>query len=147
MNRTILIISTLLIISCIDKNPATEFSLSGTTNGLPDGTILYLGDLDSTTIENSSFNFRTQLSASPIKVRLHTGDNSQYRFLWLENKSMHIDASATDLRHAIVTGSDTENLSQSLHNEIDSLPREARLQKEIEFVRNNPSSIVSANIL
>ncbi|WP_373516278.1 hypothetical protein [Pricia sp.] len=68
-------------------------------------------------------------------------------FLWLENNPMNFDGSKTDFGNATVTGSESENQSQTLHKGIDSLPREERLKKEVESVNKYPSSIVSANIL
>jgi peroxiredoxin len=52
-----------------------------------------------------------------------------------------------DFRNADVTGSATENLCQSLYKGIDTLPRQERRKLEMEFVYNNPNSIVSASIL
>jgi len=60
---------------------------------------------------------------------------------------MNFDGSKTDFRSAIVTGSETENLSQSLFQGIDTLSREDRAKKEMDFVDMNPRSIVSAHIL
>ena len=152
MNKLIFGLITLLVISCAE-NPKSEFSFRGTTNGIKNGTILYLENtserniIDSTTVENNSFVFETKLSKSPLQVVLRTKDHSHYRFLWLENNPMSFDGSKTDFRNANVTGSESENLSQTLHNGMDSLSGEERTKKEIEFVNNNPNSIVSANVL
>lgn len=143
---------TLLIFSCNEK-PKEEFSFGGMTNGIENGTVLYLDNIsdknliDSTTVQNDSFFFKTKLPDSPLQVVLRTKDLSHYRFLWLENNPMSFDQSKTDFRNAKVTGSETENLSQTLHNGLDSLSREKQMEKEMEFVNDNPNSIVSANIL
>ncbi len=94
-----------------------------------------------------SFIFKTKLSESPLQVILRTKDYSYYRFLWLENNSMKFDGAKTDFSNAIVTGSYEENLSQALSKETNSLPRDERIKKEIEFVNKNPNSIHSAYIL
>jgi peroxiredoxin len=150
MKRIIFGIITLLTISCNEKSQ-TEFSLSGKTNGIENGTTLYLdiknNTIDSTKIENNSFVFQTKLSNSPLQVIIRTKDFSQYRFLWAENKPMTFDATKTDFRNAKVTGSETENLSFSLSQKIDTLPRNKIQKLEIEFVKNNPNSIVSASML
>lgn len=152
MKKLIFGIITLLIISCNEK-PKEEFSLIGTTNGIENGTFLYLDKvsgekiIDSIKVENNSFSFQTKLSKTPLRVVLRTKDFSHYRFLWLENNQMQFDGTETDFRHANVTGSISEKLSQSLSREIDTLPRNEGLIKEMEFVKNNPKSIVSANIL
>ena len=152
MRKLIFGIITLLIISCKEKRKE-QFSLIGTTNGIENGTYLYLDKISdekiiySVKVENNSFGFQTKLSQTPLKVVLRTKDFSHYRFLWLENNQMEFDGSESDFRNAIVTGSITENLSQSLSREIDTLPRNERLKREMEFVKNNPKSVVSANIL
>ena len=152
MKKLIFGIVTLLIISCNEK-PKEQFSLIGTTNGIENGTYLYLDKIsdekiiDSVKVENNSFSFQTKLSQTPLQVVLRTKDFSHYRFLWLENNKMEFEGTETDFRNANVTGSKSENLSQSLSKETDTLPRNERLKKEMEFVKNNPKSIVSANIL
>ena len=150
MKRIIFGIITLLVISCNEK-PQMEFSLNGTTSGIGNGTTLYLdvenNTIDSTKIENNAFVFKSKLSSSPLQVIIRTKDFSQYRFLWVENKPMTFDATKTDFRNAQITGSETENLSFSLSQKIDTLPREEAQKLEIEFVKNNPNSIVSASIL
>ncbi len=150
MKKIIFGIITLLVISCSEK-PNVEFSLIGTTNNLDDGTVLYLDNkvilIDSVIVENNSFHFNTKLPKSPLQVVLRTKDFSQYRFLWLENNPMTFNATQSGFRNAIVTGSNEENLSQALSKETDTLSRDERLKKDIEFVNKNPNSIHSAYIL
>lgn len=150
MKKILLGLITLLILSC-HENKETEFSLQGTTNGIENGTILYLDienkTIDSTKIENNKFVFNSKLPHSPIQVIVRKQDFSQYRFLWVENNPMTFDASKTDFRNAKVTGSESENLSFSLSQKTDTLPNAERQILEIEFVKNNPNSIVSASML
>ncbi|SHG28615.1 TlpA disulfide reductase family protein [Flagellimonas flava] len=150
MKKIIFWIITLLIISCSEK-VKPEFSLNGTTNGFEDGTTIYLAVgnnvIDSTSVQNNSFVFKTKLSNYPAQVILRTSDFSQYRFLWVEDNPMTFDATKTDFRNATVSGSAPEKLSYKLFQEIDSLPRQERTEKEKEFVRDNPNSVVSAYIL
>jgi thiol-disulfide isomerase/thioredoxin len=140
----------LLVISCNEKKE-TEFSLNGTTNGIENGTILYLDignkTIDSTKIENNTFVFNSNLPNSPLQIIIRKKDYSQFRFLWAENKPMTFDATKTDFKNAMVTGSESEILSFSLHQKIDTLPRAEWQKSEIEFVKNNPNSIVSASML
>lgn len=125
--------------------------ICNTITGIENGTTIYLDNdnniIDSTKIENNSFVFNSKLSKSPLQVVLRTKDFSHYRFLWVENKPMTFDATKTDFRNAKVTGSQTENLSFNHHQKIDTLPRNERQKLEIEFVKNNPISIVSASML
>jgi len=143
----------LLFISCNEK-PKEEFSLKGITNGMENGTVLYLDDnssennlIDSAIVNNNSFNFQTKLLKTPLQVALRTKTYSHYRFFWLENNPMKFDGTQTDFRNANVTGSKSENLIHNLHKEIDSLSREEQINKTIKFVKNNPNSIVSAYTL
>ncbi|MCF2876484.1 MULTISPECIES: AhpC/TSA family protein [unclassified Tenacibaculum] len=150
MRKLIFGIVTLIAISCVEK-PKKEFSLKGTTNGMEEGTILYMENnndlIDSTKIQNNSFTFNTKLPKAPFQVVLRTKNFSHYRFLWLENNPMTFNATQTDFSNAIVTGSNEENLSQTLKKETDSLSREESLIKNFEFVDKNPNSINSAYIL
>lgn len=153
MKKTILGILILLVISSCNEKQTTEFSLSGEVNGIENGIFLYLETpsdrkvIDSAKVENGSFIFNTKLSKAPLQVLLRTRRFSHYRFLWLENKSMNFDATQTDFRDAIVTGSDEENLSQIFRKETDSLSEDEQLEGAKEFVNKYPNSIHSAYIL
>lgn len=135
MRKTIFGILMLLFISCNQKSD-TEFSMTGKTNGIENGTMIYLDNadsqnidlIDSTRVENNSFVFNTKLSNSPLQVALWT-DDEHYRFLWLENNKMTFDASKSNFENAKVTGSDIENLAQSLRKELENLT-EKKQRKE-----------------
>jgi len=152
MKKIIFVLLTLTLICCKEE-PKPEFSLIGITNGIDNGTVVYLHSIleneliDSTRVENDSFSFQTKLSKTPLEVDLYTKDNSHWRSLWLENNPMTFDGINTDFENAIVTGSKTEDLSQTLYRNIDSLPRNEMLKLEMEFVKNNPNSIISASLL
>jgi peroxiredoxin len=142
----------LLAFSCND-NSKIGFSLTGTTSGIDNGTILYLENalnnksLDSTILENNAFHFRTQLPESPLQVILRTKDYSHYRYLWLENNSMTFDGTKGDFKKANVDGSESENLQENLNKLADTLSKDEQRKLEMEFVNNNPNSIVSAKII
>ena len=152
MYKTIFGLIILLSISC-KENPKSEFSLTGNTNGLVNGTILYLDNtlanklIDSAVVEDNYFKFQTQLSETPLQVVLRTKDYSHYRFLWLENYPMTFDGTKLNFRNASVRGSDSENLSQTLQNQIDTLSGTERQKLEMDFVRKFPNSVVSAYML
>lgn len=142
----------LLLMSC-KETAKLEFSMKGTTNGIDNGTILYLKNvlngnrIDSTIVNNDSFLFKPKQIESPLLVVLETKDGSLYRVIWLENNQMTFDGTRTTFDKAIVTGSESDILIQSLIKEVGSLPRDERREKEIEFVKNNPNSRVSAHVL
>jgi hypothetical protein len=152
MRKTVFVLIILLSISC-KENSKVKFSLNGNTIGVEDGTILYLENafvnehIDSTVVENNHFKFQTKLSHIPLYVLLRTKDNHHYRYLWLENKPMTFDGTKTDFIGASVTGSESENLYQTLSKQVSTLHGSERQKLELEFVKNNPSSIVSAKIL
>ena len=152
MKRILFTLLSILGVSCTQK-PAPVFSLSGTTNGIENGTMLYLynsvtkENIDSTYVINNAFTFNTPLPESPLRAILKTKDYSHYRFLWLENQPMTLDAGETDFRRAEVTGSQPEELSQRLSRELDTLSEGEVQKKEIAFVKDHPNSIVSANML
>jgi peroxiredoxin len=150
MKRIIIGIITLITISCNEK-PPVEFSLKGMTNGFENEDIIYLDfnnkTIDSTKVINNTFEFKTKLTSSPINLWIHNKDFSNYRSFWAENKPMIFDATETDFRNAKITGSESENLRFNLYQKIDSLPRNERQKMEMEFVKENPNSIVSASML
>ncbi|MCP9198854.1 AhpC/TSA family protein [Gramella sp. GC03-9] len=150
MKKLAFVLLLIFISSCKQEEPK-EFSLEGKTQGMKDGTVLYLDAddsiLDSAKIQNNSFSFSTALPESPTQVILRTKDFSEYRFLWLEDSSMTFDASGSDFRNALVSGSYEENLSQELNAKIDSLPRSKQLELTREFVKDHPESIHSSYIL
>lgn len=150
MKKIVFGIITLFVISC-NLKPKEEFSLTGKTAGIENGDIIYLEHnetvLDSTLVENSSFEFKTRLPNTPIEIWLYNKDFSNYRVFWAENKPMTFDATKADFINAKITGSESEELSFNLYQKIDTLPRNERRKMEMEFVKNNPNSIVSASML
>jgi peroxiredoxin len=152
MKKILYALIVLLSVAC-NHNQKTEFSLTGETNGIENGTILYLDNslanilIDSAVVENNKFKFQTKLSVTPLYVILRTGNGSHYRYFWLENKPMFFNGAKADFKHAIITGSETENLKQTLNKQVDTLHGSERQKLEREFVINNPVSIVSSQIL
>lgn len=154
MKEAIFGILMIMIVSCNEKIE-NGFSLTGKTNDIKDGTMIYLENadsqnidlIDSTRIENNSFVFKTKLSNSPLQVVIRTNNDSYYRFLWLENTYMTFDASQSDFENATVTGSKEEKLGQSLRKKLENLPEEVQRKKEIEFIKKHPKSIVSVETL
>jgi len=146
---------TLFLISC-NKNLEKKFTLSGETVVVDDGTVIYLENpitrnlIDSAIVENNHFYFEKKLLHTPLQVVLRTSyrSNSTVRRLWLENNPMTFDATKTDFRNALVTGSESENLSQGLYNQIDTLFTFEEMENaRTEFIKNYPNSPVSSDIL
>ncbi|KAB5484488.1 DUF4369 domain-containing protein [Flagellimonas hadalis] len=110
MKRTIFALLILTMVSC-GKKEKNEFSLVGRTNGIVNGTVLYMEDIltketiYSARVRSDSFRFGTKLPRTPVQVVLRTKDYSHYRNLWLENKAMTFGQSRSDFRKATVEGS------------------------------------------
>lgn len=150
MKKIILCCIAITLFSCSEK-PKTEFSLTGTTNEIKNGTKLYFefeeSLIDSAEVVDNTFNFQTKLIKSPMQVVLRTKDYSQYRFIWLENNPMEFDAAETSFKKAKIAGSNTQKISHRLKQKLDSVPRSERSKYRIEFVRSNPKSNYSAYLL
>lgn len=149
MKKSFLIGITFLILAC-SETPKKEFSLHGTTTGFEDDSYLYLsiGDvIDSTLVNDNQFSFSTKFYTYPAEALLRDKDYSNYRFLWLQNNSMTIDASNSSLKKAAVTGSETETQAQNFRISIDTLEWEEQLQKKMAFIEFNPNSIISPYLL
>lgn len=132
-----------------------DFSLSGKTSNIEDGTYLYFrdllngGDIDSALVKNNSFRFTTTLPEPTLYVMLFTKDKENFVELWLENNPMTFDASKTPFKEGIVTGSRNHSLFRKLHKERYSaqMTDEEKLKWEQEFIKNNSEALVSAYIL
>ncbi|WBX72257.1 TlpA disulfide reductase family protein [Tenacibaculum retecalamus] len=150
MNKIILALITLMIVSC-NKENKNQFSLKGKTKDIKNETVLYLDlgnkTIDSTLVIDNSFVFKTKLSDYPLQLILRTKNFSQFRPFWAGNNSMTFDAIETDFRNAKISGSEDENLSFNLSQKIDQLSYNESQKIEMAFVENNPNSIVSASML
>lgn len=158
MNKQLLRISILIFIaffiSCEQDKDKVKFTINGTTNNLEDGTELLLINtlndkvINSTIVSENKFSITGTLEESPTRTVLRTKNYSEYKFLWLENSEIEFNASNSNFRNAIISGSETEQLSQSLHKQTDTVAsREKKHQIEMEFIKNHPNSIISSYIL
>lgn len=150
--KKILFITTLsLFVSCKTTNK-NEFTLEGETNSIPDKHWLYLYHsdkqiiLDSTQVFNNLFKFNSQIDSLPIRVIIHDKNYKNYNFLWLDDYKMTLNASYHSFKEADVSG-DLNKLNKELSESLKGKSRKERLQIEQKFVRDNPNSVISANIL
>ncbi len=154
MKGLLLGLMAIFLISC-NESLETKFTLSGETINLNDGTFLYMINsitgqkIDSIQVEDNHFFFNTELPQAPIRVVLRTSYRSNNnRRLWLENNPMTFDATKTGFRNALVTGSESENLSQGLYRQIDTLFTFEEMENaRTEFIKSYPNSPVSSDIL
>lgn len=134
----------------------TDFSLTGKTAGIQDGTYLYFrdlvngGEIDSAMVRNNSFKFDTALPEPAMFTMLFTKDRSHFTEVWLEDNPMTFDASNGNFKEAKVTGSRNHILFKKLTEELweDYLETDPAIlkQRERDFIKNNPDAIVSAFI-
>jgi peroxiredoxin len=160
------------------------FSITGTVQGFPDGTELYLDDasgadmkaMDSTKISNGKFRFSGSISSAALHSIIRTYDFSDYKFFWLENNALTFKAEKGKFHYAAVAGSSAQNdeekleaLTDPYEQKIDSLNvvdkknlpepakeainkqfdslRAGELSTNVNFIKNNPASIVSVATL
>ncbi|MEL7120646.1 MAG: TlpA disulfide reductase family protein [Bacteroidota bacterium] len=155
--KIIFLILIAVFLSCEKQKNNSEYlsySLVGIVNNWPDGTNLYLLDLlsteivDSSIVENSSFAFNGYLHESPQKMALHKKDFSESKIIWIENGDMVLDAAKTSLRGGKMKGSRTQFEAEILFSQLDSLEDyEAEIEASMDFIAKFPNSRVSAEIL
>ena len=133
-----------------------EFSLTGKTAGIEDGTYLYFrdlvngGNIDSALVKNNKFRFTTDLPEPALWVMLFTKDRKYSTQLWLENNPMTFDASNADFKNPEVTGSRNHSLYEGRKEEVEKnahLSPEERQKNHHEFIKKHPDALVSAYLL
>lgn len=154
MIRRILILITtgfvFLMFAC-NRTPMQAFS--GKTIDLSDNTMIYLSKrlndeiIDSAQIANNSFNFDLKPLDHPMQVVLHTKDEKQRKTFWLDKGDVTYIQNTSDFRDVTILGSETETINQTHRNNYSGLGYEQRLEKNFEFINNNPNHILSAFIL
>ncbi|MXN92071.1 redoxin domain-containing protein [Flavobacterium sp. Sd200] len=130
-----------------------EFSLHGKTKDIPDGTVFLVGDflqdkiIDSVKVMNNSFILKTRLPDYPYSIYL-LRDSSTSKTVWAENTKMTFDATKSAFEDAVITGSATDALAIQLRDKQRVLKSyEEKVALEVEFIKNNPNSILSAHNL
>lgn len=134
-----------------------EFSLTGKTSGIDDGTYLYLrdlvngGELDSAIVSNNRFRFETELPEPKLYVMLHTRDRSLFRELWLNDVAMIIDATAGPFHEANVSGSRDQDIAKKMKEEVykdvRNISQEELKQRKQKFMNEYPDALASAYLL
>lgn len=146
-----------LTVACrnqMDSTNAGHFMLAGTTNQIPDGTILYLTEtlsnqvVDSMQVIKNKFQAEGHMAVSPTNYYLHTKDFSEYASLWIEAGHMTFDASATDFENAIITGSKTQSeVDHYFPRNTSDLSDEEVERMAIEFIQKHPDNRLSVSML
>ncbi len=148
-----LIILLTLTISCSHENKNEEgYTLNGRSINLKDGTKLELFDavslatIDSTIVKNGKFEIQGKLDVSSTIAHIMVREPYEYRWLWLENKSMVIDGTGTDFAKSKVTGSSIHDLAETIYAKMEA-DRDHEEIIAMNFISQNPNSIISAELL
>lgn len=147
----ILIIS--FILTSCNQEKKSEFSITGTTNQLKNGTILYLFDssigkiIDSTKVQNNKFKFTKNSQNYPLPAVLKNKDNSLYKTFWLENKPIIFNASNCNFENAEIIGSDSDIAYNNLYKAVDTLPRRESEKLLMNFIRTHSDNILGSFVL
>lgn len=149
-----LVLAIAIFITCAGfAQGKNEFSLSGKTKDIPDGTMLLLQDplqnifIDSVSVKNNSFVLTTKLADYPYLIILYK-DSSTAKMLWAEKTKMTFDATGAKFQEATITGSVTDSLVTQLRKRSRELKSyEEIVAVEREFITNNPNTIVSTHNL
>lgn len=151
--------SILMALACTKKlspDEATHFTIQGKINEMPDGTMLYLTEtlsnqvVDSIKVTGNTFKTEGDLVVSPTNFYLHTEDFSEYVSIWLEPGAMTFDASNSDFKHALITGSETQTEARDFLEAIASIEEDDMEKTErlaLEFIRTHPGNRLSASML
>lgn len=151
------LVVSLFLISCITYSSIgqndSKFSIYGKTKDISNGTTLLLQNpltnkfIDSVKVLDNTFVLNTQLNDFPLKLILFR-DDSTAKIFWAENKKMTFDSSNSSFDNAVVNGSITDSLTTSLKAKYKELKSyEEIVSCELEFIKNNPNSILSAHNL
>lgn len=147
-----IIIFYVLFSSCENFQNKT-FSLNGHTNGIKDSTVLYVEDvfskkiIDSTYVINDRFDFKFNLPRSPLETVFYNKDKSIFRFTWLEDGKMILDASDGNFRFAKSNGSVSDSISYDLAMKVRFSNKLEKLEQFEKAIRKNPDNLVSVSWL
>lgn len=150
----ILIISFIQTASFAQGNKGfSKFIIKGSLSGFSDSTMIILSDLstgsyndiDSIYLIDSKFKFAGTLPHKVTKAAIRAGDFSNRTTFWVEGSEMRISAEKGKFKDAIIEGSKT----QQKKYELDGITNTSKNKKAdyIQFIQNNPTSIVSADLL
>ncbi len=134
-----------------------NFTLTGKTSNIKDGTYLYLrdlvngGEIDSALVNSNSFKFDTELNESVVYTMLFTKDRQNFKEVWIENSKMTFDASNGDFKKAKITGSRNQRLFEEMqdyiYSNVENESKENIQKKKVSFIESHPNSVVSAYLL
>ncbi|MCB0631808.1 MAG: TlpA disulfide reductase family protein [Saprospiraceae bacterium] len=147
----------LLLLSCRSTRtqPAMHYSLTGLAVPGADGTKLYLRDVvtnaifDSTEVTDGRFFFTGTLPDVPAHFYLHSPDYALSKGgLWLEDTDMILDAGLGDFGQATLRGSKTQEEAEILYARLATTEDyDEQIELALQFIAEYPDNRVSAAVL
>ncbi len=147
----------MLIFSCQKKLTnvgSAKFRLTGKTNNIADGTMIYFVDVlsnkifDSTSISNNYLKIEHSFPVYPTLIFLHSKDYSESKQIWVEDNHMIFDASKSDFSEAIISGSKTHDEFELFLKQTDTIESNERSEIVVmDFIRNHPDSRFGVSML
>ncbi|MCI4669219.1 MAG: AhpC/TSA family protein [Bacteroidia bacterium] len=154
MRKQVLLLISIITLSYVCQAQESNYTLTGKTQGILDGTVLYLEDpatrtyMDSAVVKDNKFSFKGILEEDYFVAVLIAGqDYSDYRLVWLEKNDITLDASESNLSGSKITGSKIDIIDQQLQKELEGMSYNQIIRKVEDHIRENPSSIYSVHLL
>ena len=151
--KNIIWLLTIIFIFCSSFKDLKGYKIIGIATGFSDSTLLYLDNItdgsfkhiDSTYIIREKFIFKGILKDKSVKTSIRTQDFENRCYVWLENKTIYFNGEKGKFKGAIIKGSK----SQDDQNRLNTLTNNSKTRKEVEyqFAKNNPNTIISANVV
>jgi peroxiredoxin len=151
MNKLFFFFLFIISTTSFAQRKSRGFEITGKLSGFADSTLIYLDNpatslsIDSVLIIGNQFHFAGSMKEEITSVIIRTKNFSDYKFFWLENSAIIINAEKGKFRNAAIIGSRTQNEQNQLDAIIASTGKEK--EQSIIFIRNHPNSIISTNIL
>jgi peroxiredoxin len=152
---TLLFFAETLFVFCVfGQTKMTTFKIEGKIQGFDNGTKLYLSDLtdgsynnqiDSTIIQDNQFNFKGNIKTKYLKSAISTTDFQDRATFWLESGLTSFSADKGNFKKAIILGSKIQSDQNTLNKIRDTIENTEAI--DYLFIKNNPSSIISAHTL
>jgi len=145
--------ATLFAICTFGQSKKINFKIEGKVQGFSNGTKLYLNDvskgyyipIDSAVILNEKFIFRGYIKTKFEYSNISTTDLSDRVSFWLEGGNTTFSAEKTKFKKAIIISSKIQTDYNKLIKLIDTTENTEPI--EYQFIKSNPTSIISAYIL
>ncbi len=143
-------LSFLSFFCCLLLLNAQRYQISGTVDGMSDGSWLLLSDvtagqyqrIDSAQVRDGNFSFSGPMALNPVHLAVHTQDFRNRATFWAEDKPIQLRLNIGHFNQIIVTGSATDAMNRQLQAQLENSTDE--VQQLTRFITKNPGSVLSA---